>query len=238
VEGIQQFVERVLEEVGAYPIIMFGSALHGSGRSTVADITYKKFVAAGIPARRISTGKIFREIAESEELTIEEFMALQQSDPPRFYSLNIGVDQRIHEEMEEKSLNEAIIIDSNLAAYHVEIPNAYALLVYAKPEIVGSRVFQARRKAEREYRSPEDALKEMVERTRADIDLYRKMSEIARDNFWKMVYRIAAKDMEKNLETILRREKPESPFFHATVDNNGTLEETWKNVEAFLRSQR
>ncbi len=236
--AIQRFVEYTQEEVGAYPVLIFGSALHGSGRSALADLTYKRFVAAGIPSARISTGKIFREVAKAEGMTIDEFMGLQNADPKRFYSLNISVDQRIHEEMEEESLSKAVIIDSNLAAYHADIPNAYALLVYTEPRTIGERVFKARREAEKTYASPGDALNEMVERTREDIQLYKKMSEIARDNFWKMVYRIAAKDMENNLEAILKGKRPESPFFHATIDNNGALEESWEQIEEFLSAQR
>lgn len=227
-----------MEEMGAYPVIIFGSALHGSGRSFLADLTYKKFVAAGIPAERLSTGKIFREIAEEHGLTIEEFMKLQTTEPEKFYAMNISVDAKVHKLMEEKSMEKTIVIDSNLAAYHAEIPNAYALLVYAKPEVVGKRVYSAKREAERPFSSPDDALEQMIERTNEDIRLYRQLSALARDNFWKMVYRIAAKDMEQNLERILRGEIPESPFFHRTIDNNETPEKSWEQIEEWIGSQR
>lgn len=237
-DSIRAFVERVVEETGAYPVIIFGSALHGSGRSFLADMTYKKIVAAGYPAERVSTGRIFREIAEENGMSIDGFMKLQTEDPQRFYTLNISVDARIHEIMSERSVDNVLVIDSNLAAYHAEGPNAYALLVYCRPEVVGQRVFSARREGDEPYNSPEDALNSMIERTMADIEVYKAISDIVRDNFWKMVYRIAAKDLQKNLSDVLSGKIPESPFFHTTVDNSGNPERSWEQIEKWVGAQR
>ncbi len=237
-DAIRRFTENVLEETGAYPILMFGSAIHGSGRSFLADLTYKRFVAAGIPAKRISTGEIFRRVAEENGMSIDEFMDLQTKDPERFLRLNIGVDAEIHERMEDESVESAVILDSNLAAYHAETPNAFSILVYAEPGVVGQRVFEARREGDERYGSPKEALEALVRRTEEDIRLYSAASRIVRDNFWKMVYRIAAKDMEKNLRAVLRGEKPESPFYNTSVDNSGSADESWRQIEEFLERYR
>ena len=231
------FVEAVVSETGAYPVIAFGSGLHGSGRSYLARMVYEKFRNAGVPVDKVSVGEIFRRLAEEHGITIGEFAGLQAEDPEKFYALNVSVDKKIHELVQEKSQNSAVVVDSNLAAYHACTPNTYAILVYARPEIVGERVYRARRKAENSFKSPADALKHMILRTQNDIRLYRELSSIARDNFWKMVYRIAAKDMGKNLETILGGKIPKSPFFHGTVDNSGPPEKSWEDVERLIKAQ-
>lgn len=236
--SIKDFVEFVVAETGANPIIIFGSGLHGSGRSFLADLARKKFEELGIPVERISTGKVFRSIAEEQGLSIDKFAELQTSAPDKFYSLNVSVDTTVHEDMWEKSQENVVVVDSNLAAYHVETPNAYTILVHTIPEIVGERVYHAKRKADNAFSSPGDALKQMVGRTREDIHLYRQLSSIARDNFWKMVYRVAAGDMESVLESILQGKVPQSPFFHETIDNSRSPKNAWEQIEKLFRAQQ
>jgi len=238
VGDIKDFVDLVVAETGAHPLIIFGSGLHGSGRSFLADLTRRKFEEMKIPVERMSAGKMFRDVAEEQGLSIDEFAELQANAPDKFYSLNLSVDITIHESMWEKSQEGVVVVDSNLAAYHAETPNAYTILVHAKPEVVGDRVYRAKRRGDAAFSSPEDALRQMVERTREDVHLYRQLSSIARDNFWKMVYRVAAGDMESILESVLRKEVPKSPFFHKTIDNSGSPENAWKQVEELFRVQR
>lgn len=222
-----------MEDVG-YPIIILGSALHGSGRSHLADLLQKDLKEEDVPAKRISAGAVFRQVAEDQGLSIGEFAELQTKDPEKFYVLNVSVDSRIHELMLEESQRNTVIVDSNLAAYHADVPNAYAVLIYSKPEIIGERVFRAKRRGDEAFPSPKDALEQMVKRTADDIKLYRQLSKIARENFWKMVYRVAAEDLGDGLGEILRGGIPKSPFFHKTVDNCGAPEDSLEEIKKLL----
>jgi len=223
---IRELITTVREATGLFPVLIFGSAMHGAGRSFLSKRVMNAVSREGYPVERVGVGEIFRKIAAEEGISIDQFTKMQSEDPSRFYELNIKIDDEIYRKMHEIPEDRVAIIDSNLAAYYADTENAYAFLVYAPPKIIAKRVSGTRRFGDEAYRNEDAALKALLERTREDILAYRNMAKIARSNFWKMVYRIAADDMEKNLEAILAGKCPNSPFYHASIDNGGTEEET------------
>ena len=226
---VSQLAKEVRERTGLFPTLVFGSAIHGAGRTFLANLVAKEFDSAGYPVERISVGSIFREIATREGLSVDEFAALEAKDPERFYALNQEIDEEVHRRAEERSEDTVVVVDSNLAAYHLDTDNVYAFLVHADPKIIAKRVLEHPRKGDQGYGSEKEALNALVDRTRADIVAYERMSAIARGNFWKLVYRIAAEDMRKNLDATLHGEVPKSPFYHASIDNSGNAKQTRNN---------
>ncbi len=231
----RSWAERIYEEYGILPAIIFGSAIHGSGRSFIANKVAEEMEKEELPVLRLSTGEIVRHIAEEEGVDINELMKMQAENPEKYYQLNLSIDARIHEIVEHGVQENIVVLDSNLAAYHVEIPTAAAILVYTKPDVAAGRVFHANREGERRYRNVEEAKRALIERTREDIATYRALSKIVRDNFWKMVYRLGAEDMEKNLEAVLQERVPKSPYYNETVDNNGSPEKTLEQVRTMIK---
>gem|GEM_PF-2109910 len=226
---VSQLAEKVRENTGLFPALVFGSAMHGAGRTFLANVAENLFSDTGYPVERISVGSIFREIAAKEGLSVDEFAALEAKDPERFYVLNQEIDEEVHERMNSVAEDAVVVVDSNLAAYHADTENVYAFLIYANPKVIAKRVLEHPRRGDSEYSSEEEAMKALIDRTRADIHAYEHMSTIVRSNFWKLVYRMAAEDMRKNLDALLHGKKPKSPFYHASIDNSGDAEQTKKN---------
>ncbi len=229
------WAEALYDEYGMLPTVILGSALHGSGRSYIADRIAEEMRKEDLPVLRVSTGEIFRRVAEEECVDINKLMDLQTENPEKYYRLNLSIDVRIHELVENSAHDAIVVLDSNLAAYHIEIPTALAILVYTRPDIAAERVFRAKRAGERGYKSVDDAKAALISRTKEDIALYRELSKIVRDNFWKMVYLLGAEDMEKNLAAVLENRKPKSPYYNSTVDNNGAPEETLEEIHSIVK---
>jgi len=223
---VSTLAKTVRERTGLFPALVFGSAIHGAGRTFLAKMVEKIFDRAGYPVERISVGSIFREIAAKEGLSVDEFAALEAKDPERFYALNQEIDEEVHERMGSAAEDAVVVIDSNIAAYHADTDNVYAFLVYADPRIIAKRVLAHPRAGDSQYHSEKEAMRALLQRTREDIEMYSRMSTVAKGNFWKMVYRIAAEDMQKNLNALLDGNVPKSPFYHASIDNNGAEEQT------------
>ncbi len=226
---ISRLAEEIRKRTDLFPTLVFGSAMHGAGRTFLANLAEKLFSDAGYPVERISVGSIFRDIAAREGLSVDEFAALEVEDPRRFYTLNQEIDESVHEKMETSATDAVVIVDSDLAAYHADMDNVYAFLIYADPKVIAKRVLEHPRKGDGTYDSEEDAMNALIRRTELDIEAYERMSTVAQGNFWKLVYRIAAEDMRRNLDVLLRGKAPKSPFYHASIDNSGDAEQTKKN---------
>ncbi len=165
-------------------ILVFGSLIHGSGRTFLKNKFYE-LVKDKMEVLNISVGKIFREMASEKGLTIEEFIKEIERNP----LLDYEIDKKIYNLIKEnKDKYDLILIDSNLAPYYLNFPNVIKILVVADLDIIAKRVFEKRRKGDKEYKSIEEAKKDLIERTRKDKERYQKLAKLIDNPFWKKVY--------------------------------------------------
>jgi cytidylate kinase len=78
--------------------------LHGTGKSSVADIVAKKF-----NLRRVSAGIAFRQLAEERGLTLEEFSRVAEGDE--------NIDRLIDDKLRIEAAKGNAVIDGQLAAW-------------------------------------------------------------------------------------------------------------------------
>ncbi len=226
--NLHDIVSQTREDWGTYPVFVFGSAMHGCGRSAVSRRVAQIIDRNGWPGERIGVGDVLRRVAEEKGMTIDEFSRLESEEPSKFYAMNMEIDRQVLERVEEAQNDRIVVVDSNIAAYYLGMPNVFAFLIYAPPDVVAKRVLTGRRPGDQEYQSWKEALNALVERTRNDVRTYLEIGKLARDAFWKKVYTTAAEDMERNLNKLLEGSAPESPYYHASIYNGGSLEETVK----------
>ncbi len=134
-------------------LVIAVSGLHGSGRSTHA-----KRLADAFGLRYVSSGTIFRQMAEERGLTLEEMSRLTESEPE--------LDKLIDERAREESRKGGVVVDATLSGWMCVEPDLRIFLTTS---------FEARvrRIAEREGVSPEDARRETEARAESERDRFR-----------------------------------------------------------------
>ncbi len=120
------------------------SGLHGSGRSTHA-----RRLAEAFDLRYVSSGTIFRQMAEERGLTLEEMSRLTEGDPE--------LDKLIDERARLESLKGGVVIDATLSGWMAEDPD---LRIFLTAPLEA----RMRRIAEREGVSLEEAREETLAR--------------------------------------------------------------------------
>lgn len=85
-------------------IVVAIGGLHGTGKTT-----YAKALAQQFNLRHLSAGMIFRQLAEEEGLTLQEFASKAEEDP--------SIDQRVDDIVKKEAELGSIIIDGQLAAW-------------------------------------------------------------------------------------------------------------------------
>ncbi len=202
--------------------IIFGSFLHGSGRSFLADSLTKLLLDKGLKVVRISPGDIFRELARKEGKSIEEFVEEISESEEKARQVDLSVDSMIKERIDEGIKQGGIVIvDSNLAPFYAK---GIKILVKTDPSVAGKRVFEKKRKSDSPFASPEEARKALEERTEKDLKRYRELSEDPNvPEFWRNVYRDA-----------VARWGDES-VFDIIVDNSGSAEEGMRQLINWLK---
>ncbi len=166
--------------------IVLGSFIHGSGRSTLADMLAEELELAGLKVRRISSGEVFRELAEERGRSIDEFV----NDLKKDLRIDLEIDRKISKKI-KKALKEGVIpiVDSNLAPFYADGIN---ILVKVDPDVAGRRVFTAKRGTDKAYSSPKEAEAELVERMKKDFERYKRLSKTSWvPKSWKGVYKKA-----------------------------------------------
>lgn len=136
---------RGSERVDYRRLVIAVSGPPGSGKSTIA-----RRMASDLGLRYLSTGAIFRSIAAEKGVSVVELSRLAERDP----SIDLSVDMR----MMEEAGRGGIVIDSHLAAWLIH--DRASLLVYTKAPLI----VRARRVAERDGISIEEALEEITSR--------------------------------------------------------------------------
>lgn len=123
-------------------LVVVVSGMPGSGKSTLA-----KRIAEWLGLRIVSAGSLFRSLATQKGLTLSELSRLAEEDP--------SIDRMI----DEMSLNEAskgcVVIDAHIAGWILK-DIAHVRIYLTAPEDL-----RAKRIAERDGKSYEDALREL-----------------------------------------------------------------------------
>ncbi len=134
-------------------LVIAVSGLHGSGRSTHA-----KRLAEAFDLRYVSSGTIFRQMAEERGLTLEEMSRLTEGD--------LELDKLIDERARLESLKGGVVIDATLSGWMAEDPDLRIFLT-APMEARIKRI------AEREGVSLEEAREETLAREASERERFK-----------------------------------------------------------------
>lgn len=141
------------------------SGLHGTGKSTIA-----KKLAEELDLKYYSTGNAFREMADSMEMTLEEFNQYVESHP----TIDKKLDHKVVDLAKEK---DDYVIESQLSGYLLRDNANYMILLTAPLEI------RVKRMAERDGESYDDKLSETKVRENSEYQRFKDLYNIdVRDN--------------------------------------------------------
>ena len=129
------------------------SGLHGTGKSSVADIVAKRF---GL--KRVSAGVIFRELAKKRGLTLEEFSIVAEDDE--------SIDRELDALLKTTAMKGNVLLDGQLAGWMAGDYASFKILLTAS---VDARV---KRIAERDEVSLEHARRETLNREVSEKERY------------------------------------------------------------------
>lgn len=172
-------------------MIVTVSGLIGSGKTTVAEAIKRKF-----EFRHISAGMIFREMARERGVSLEEFTKLAEGN----HDFDRKVDKKQREMVEGNT-----VIDGRLSGWMVDAD----LKIWLKAPLET----RARRVAEREKKSYEEALRETRQREKSELKRYREVYGIDLQDIssYDVVINTelwSAKDVIKIVENIIFLLKP------------------------------
>lgn len=143
-------------------LVITVSGYHGSGRSTHATRLAETF---GL--RYVSSGTIFRQLAQERGLSLEEMSKLTEEDSE--------IDRKIDERAKEESKKSGVVIDATLAGWMAEDPDIRIFLLTSFEE-------RTRRIADREDTSLEEAEKETAAREESEKERFRTYYNVNLDD--------------------------------------------------------
>jgi len=129
--------------------------LHGTGKSSVADLIAKEF-----GFRRVSAGMIFRRLAAERGMTLEEFSRLAQNDEK--------IDRLLDETLREEAKRGNVVLDGQLAAWMAGEHADFKILLTAPLKVRVERI------SKRDGTSFDDALRETEVREASERERYRE----------------------------------------------------------------
>jgi cytidylate kinase len=95
--------QDILQAIAMKRVITIGG-LHGTGKSSVADLVAKRF-----DLRRVSAGVIFRELAKKRGLTLEEFSIVAEDDE--------SIDRELDASLKTAAMKGNVLLDGQLAGW-------------------------------------------------------------------------------------------------------------------------
>ncbi len=140
------------------PVITLGG-LHGTGKSSVADLIAKEF-----NLRRTSAGMIFRTMAKERGMTLEDFSKLAKEDQ--------SIDRMLDDRLKEEAKRGDVVIDGQLAAWMAGDHADFKILLTAPLDVRVKRI------AQRDGRDFEEALHETRVREEIERERYLEFYEI------------------------------------------------------------
>lgn len=144
--------QDILRAITMKRVITIGG-LHGTGKSSVADIVAKRF---GL--KRVSAGVIFRELAKKRGLTLEEFSIVAEDDE--------SIDRELDALLKTTAMKGNVLLDGQLAGWMAGDYANFKILLTAS---VDARV---KRIAERDEVSFGHARRETLNREKSERERY------------------------------------------------------------------
>ena len=158
------------------------SGLAGAGKTTLAELISKE-----MGYKLVVIGEIFREIAEERSKTLEEFGEYARS--------NIEIDLEVDKKQMEIALKEEnLVLDSRLCAHLLFKNRIESLKIFLSVPLK----FRARRIADRENISLEQASNSIIKRTEVEVARYKKFYSI--DILHMGVYDVVINNFSLNQE--------------------------------------
>ncbi len=242
---IDEFINLFLSQRFMGHVIILSSGLHGSGRSRISSELEGILRKRGHSVVRISSGDIFREIAEEKGYpSIEDFIKEITENKDLALEVDQKVDLHLMKRIEKlREKYDFVIVDSNLAPYYVK--DALKLLVYASPSIIAERVFKNSRNMDKNYSSIEDVKNSLIERMGEDIERYEMLAREVEDERLKKIYETGARIMKKLFNYVIQGKTPSEiiedeeirEYFDGIIDNNGSIEESLKQVRDYIEKK-
>lgn len=144
------------------------SGTPGSGKSTIAKNLLKK-----IPAKRIYTGGLWRDLAKGKNMTLEQFRDYAAQN----HQVDADLDKRVAEEARRLATKSLVVVEGRVQ-FHF-IPESIKIFIKADIKETAKRVWKEMqdldsetRKAEARVNSLEDMEIKQQERRDSDIERY------------------------------------------------------------------
>ncbi|MHC5078339.1 MAG: AAA family ATPase [Planctomycetota bacterium] len=210
IDRVRAALEARRAETGWGYVVVLGSApreegkgiKHGVGRSALADR-----LAEALGAERLSTGKVFRDMARDRDLSIEEFHRQIPAHP----EWDADLDRRVMGRIDQaKATGRFLVVDSNLAAILGE-PDL-AVRVDVPDPVRARRVMEGRRYGDRQFATEKEALAFLDGRSEQEVRRYADHPD----------------PMYRHVDLT------DSKAFGLTVDNTGSLEDAVKDILASI----
>ncbi len=144
--------QDILRAIIMTRVITIGG-LHGTGKSSVADIIAKRF-----DLKRVSAGVIFRELAKKRGLTLEEFSIVAEDDE--------SIDRELDALLKTTAMKGNVLLDGQLAGWMAGDYADFKILLTVSLETRVKRI------AERDEVNLEHARLETINREASEKERY------------------------------------------------------------------
>lgn len=138
----------------------------GSGKTTVA-----RELAKDCNLFLITSGNVFREMAERRNMSLEDFGRYSESDE----RVDTELDELVVDEVKERCKESDVVVEGRLAAHMVERGGLAAFKVWIDAPLD----VRTERISGREGKSKDEVEKEIIERERSERTRYEKIYGIA-----------------------------------------------------------
>lgn len=135
------------------------SGLHGTGKSTIA-----KLLADKLGILYYSTGQAFRDLAEENNMSLEEYT--------RFVEKHPDIDKRLDNKVIDIAKKDDVIIDSQLSVHILKSIANFKIQLNCPLEV------RVKRMANRDQTSYKEKLKETTIREKSELERFKRLYNI------------------------------------------------------------
>jgi len=167
------------------------SGLHGTGKSTIA-----KLLAENLEIFYYSTGQAFRDLAEENGMTLEEYTNYVEKNPE--------IDQTLDKKVVDMAKKGSIIIDSQLSGHLLKSIADFKIHLTCPLKI------RVKRMTARDQSSYDAKLKETTLREKSELKRFKKLYNIDLNdndfihNFFDLIIDTESLSVEEVLQIILK----------------------------------